>query len=916
MTAHLRALALATGGRELLTGLVANSRPLEIDGQRILGLFLNTLPLRMKLAGHETWRQLLRRVFAAEQESLPHRRYPAGRLQRRFGRAEPLFETAFNYNHFHVYQGLAGRGGIEVSQPRMFEYTNFTLLANFDLAPAGDGLVLRLNYDAAEVEAAQAASLAGYYLKALEALAATPDSGALETDLLGPQRETLLETFNATQVAWPEDGPSDGEHGAETLLGAFQRQARQRPEAAAVLVDGGQTLSYRGLDERSNQVGRWLRRQGVGRDAVVGVLAERSADLLAALYGVLKAGGAYLPLEAEWPAERVRQVLADSRAEVVLLQSPLAERLGDWAGRRLAIDSDWPQEATDPLPARAGPQDLAYVIYTSGSTGRPKGAAVEHAGIVNRLRWMQAAYGLAPGERVLQKTPISFDVSLWELFWPLAEGATLVLARPGGQRDAAYLADVVRRQEVTTLHFVPSLLAVFLQEPGLDACSALRRVVASGEALSYELVERFYQRLPQAALYNLYGPTEAAVDVTHWSCAAGDLRRVVPIGRPIANMRTYVLDGRMQPLPLGVPGELHLAGVGLARGYLEHPELTAAAFLPDPFSPTSGGRLYKTGDLARWLPDGTLQYLGRLDAQLKVRGQRIEPAEIESVLGQHPQVLEAAVTARVDSGHTVLAAYVVPRQAGAGPSAEQLSAWLKERLPAGWTPSSFSSLAALPRTSSGKLERRKLPAPQAVERGLETPYAAPRGPVEGLLAEVWAEVLARRGWASTTTSLPWGATRSTPSRSWPRPSAVAWASAWRPSSAPARCAAWRRSRGTRLRVTGPWRCPRRGPRPGPCWRPRSGSPLPADVEDAYPLADLQAGMLFHSALSPETAVYHDVFSARVATSWDEPRLRAVLAELVQRHAALRTSFALSGYRQPLALVHRQVARALRSRGPS
>ena len=759
LAAHLRAMSLAAGQAEVLTGLVANSRPLETDGQRLLGLFLNTLPLRLKLEAGETWRGLVRRVFQAEQESLPFRRYPAGRLQRRHGEGEPLFETAFNYNHFHVYQGLGGREGIEVTQPRMFEYTNFTLMANFDLAPTGEGLVLRLNYDSAQIDPAQAESLAGYYLKALEALAATPEAEVLETDLLGAERVAVVDGFNATEHVWPE--------GEETLLSAFERQAQLTPDAAAVVVDGGGTLSYRELDERSNQVGRRLRAAGVGPDAVVGVLADRSAGLMEAVYGVLKAGGAYLPLEAEWPAERVRQVLADSRAEVLLAESRLADLAGDWAGRRIAIDGDWAEESRAPLPPLAGPGNLAYVIYTSGSTGRPKGAGVEHAGIVNRLRWMQEAYRLEPGERVLQKTAISFDVSVWELFWPLACGATLVMARPGGHRDAAYLAECIRRQGITTLHFVPTMLGVFLEEPSAAECTGLKRVVASGEALPYELVERFQQRLPRAALYNLYGPTEASVDVTHWTCAAGDPRRVVPIGRPIANIRTYVLDRRLAAVPVGVAGELYLAGVGLARGYIHHPELTAGAFVPDPFSRAPcthgrGERLYKTGDLARWLPDGTLEYLGRLDAQVKIRGQRIELAEIEAALGRHPAVLEAAVT--MYRGRTRKR---VPRAAPCWRPTSCRGPLALRRRRTSWR---RGSAGGCPRAGRRRALRRWRPCrgppaarwtasgcrPPTGRRGPWPRPTRPRGaPWKALSRRSGKRSWAWSGWASTTTSSPW-----------------------------------------------------------------------------------------------------------------------------------------------------------------
>ncbi len=874
----------------------------ELEG--LIGLFVNTIVLRGDFSGNPSFRELLRRTSLATLGAYAHQDFPFERLvdhlqpDRDLARS-PLVQVMFVLQNAPLPSlNLPGLSLVPIDAHSGTSKFDLTLM--FEETAAG--LRGSAEYNTDLFDASTIERMLAQFQRILEAMISEPDSRALETDLLGPERETVLETFNATAVAWPGEESGEENPAAETLLSGFARQARRTPAAAAVIVDGGETLSYRELDERSNQLGRWLRGQGVGPDAVVGVLAERSAGMLAAIYGVLKAGGAYLPLEAEWPAERVRQVLADSRAEVVLLESRWAERLGDWAGRRLAVERRMARRGSGRSAAGAGRagesglRDLHLGLDGAAQGGRrgTRGDRQSPAVDAGRLR-------AGAGERVLQKTAISFDVSVWELFWPLAQGATLVLARPGGHRDAAYLADVVRRQAIGTLHFVPTMLAVFLQAPGLAECATLRRVVASGEALSYELVEQFYQRLPQAALYNLYGPTEAAVDVTHWSCAAGDPRRLVPIGRPIANLRTYVLDGRLQPLPVGVAGELHLAGVGLARGYLRHAELTAAAFVPDPFSATGGGRLYKTGDLARWLPDGTLEYLGRLDGQVKVRGQRIEPAEIESALGLHPEVLEAAVAARKESGRTVLAAYVVPRGADAAPSAERLAAWLAERLPAGWAPSSFTVLAALPRTTSGKVDRRKLPAPDAAQRTLETPYVAPRGPVEAVLAEVWQAVLAvpRVGIDDNFFALGGDSIHSIQVLAEAQRRGVGFSLETLFRAGTVRKLAEVAGTGAGLEPptprTEPWSLLDAEDRPT----------MPADVEDAYPLADLQAGMLFHSALSPETAVYHDVFSARVRTGWDEARLRAVLDELAARHPALRTSFALSGYRQPLALVHRQ-----------
>ena len=875
----------------------------ELEG--LIGLFVNTIVLRGDLSGNPSFRELLRRTSLATQGAYAHQDIPFERLvdhlqPNRDLAASPLFQVMFVLQNAPLPSlDLPGLSLVPIDAHSGTSKFDLTLM----FEETATGLRGSVEYNTDLFDASTIERMFGHFERLLRAMVAEPDSRALETDLLGAEGKSLLDSFNATEHVWPE--------GEETLLSAFERQAQLTPDAPAVVVDGGGTLSYRDLDERSNQVGRRLRAAGVGPDAVVGVLADRSAGLMEAVYGVLKAGGAYLPLEAEWPAERVRQVLADSRAEVLLAESRLADLAGDWAGdwagRRIMIDGPWAEESSAPLPPLAGSGNLAYVIYTSGSTGRPKGAGVEHAGIVNRLRWMQEAYRLEPGERVLQKTAISFDVSVWELFWPLACGATLVMARPGGHRDAAYLAECIRRQGIGTLHFVPTMLGVFLEEPSAAECTGLKRVVASGEALPYELVERFYQRLPRAALYNLYGPTEASVDVTHWTCAAGDPRRVVPIGRPIANIRTYVLDRRLAAVPVGVAGELYLAGVGLARGYIHHPELTAGAFVPDPFSRAPcthgrGERLYKTGDLARWLPDGSLEYLGRLDAQVKIRGQRIELAEIEAALGRHPAVLEAAVAARKESGRAVLAAYVVPRTPGAAPAADELAAWLGGRLPSGWVPASFTALEALPRTTSGKVDRKRLPAPDAAARTLAAAYAAPRGPVESTLAAVWQEVLGveRVGIDDNFFALGGDSIRSIQVLSEAQRRGLTFT-----LEALFRAGTVRRL--AEVAATGAIEAPAARTEPWSLVTAEDRGLMAADVEDAYPLADLQAGMIFHSALSPETAVYHDVFSAQIKTRWEEERLRGVLAEVSARHPALRTGFALSGYSQPLALVHREAA---------
>jgi len=480
---------------------------------------------------------------------------------------------------------------------------------------------------------------------------------------------------------WSPNGLNNG-FASMTLHALFEMQAERTPDHVA-LVFKQQTLTYAEFNRRANQLAHHLRGMGVGPEVLVAVCMERSLELVVALYAVVKAGGAYVPIDPDYPQERVAFMLEDAGAPVLLTQAGLLGRLPGHKGRVVCLDADWERIAREDManPDSATAADnLAYVIYTSGSTGKPKGAMNTHRGICNRLLWMQDQYGLREADKVLQKTPFSFDVSVWEFFWPLLTGAQLVVAEPGGHRDAAYLVNLIREQGITVLHFVPSMLRVFLEEPGVEKCESLRHVMCSGEALPYDLQEEFFRLLP-SQLHNLYGPTEAAVDVTHWTCRRGDDRKVVPIGRPVANTQIYILDRHLQPVPMGVAGELHIGGVQVGRGYHKRPELTAEKFIPDPFSGDPKARLYKTGDLSRWLADGAIEYLGRMDFQVKIRGFRVELGEIETTLRSHPGVREAVVLAREDiPGDPRVVAYIVPKSSSsdapeAETSAEYVDGW-------------------------------------------------------------------------------------------------------------------------------------------------------------------------------------------------------------------------------------------------
>ena len=435
-------------------------------------------------------------------------------------------------------------------------------------------------------------------------------------------------------------------------------------------------------------------------------------------------------------------MLCDAHPPVILAQAHLLDHLPAGATDIFCLDRDWASlrsESTENIPAAVGGKDLAYAIYTSGSTGKPKGVPNVHQGIVNRLLWMQDMYKLTASDRVLQKTPFSFDVSVWEFFWPLLTGAALVLARPGGHRDPAYLVDLIAQQKVTTLHFVPSMLSVFLETAGLERCRSVRQVFASGEALPFELQQRFFERM-NAELHNLYGPTEAAVDVTYWACRPDCEQSIVPIGRPISNTQIYIVDANLHPVPIGVAGELHIGGIGLARGYLNRPDLTAEKFISDPFSVEPGARLYKTGDLARFLADGNIEYLGRIDYQVKLRGFRIELGEIETVLGECAGVLQAVVIVREDNpGDKRLVAYLLAAP-GKKLEIEDLRAEIKDKLPEYMVPSHFVMVEGFPMTTSGKVDRKALPAPP-LDRSATMHAVAPRNEVECLLASLFARVL-------------------------------------------------------------------------------------------------------------------------------------------------------------------------------
>ncbi|WP_412021872.1 amino acid adenylation domain-containing protein [Burkholderia cepacia] len=710
------------------------------DVDTVLGLFINTLPVITAPAPQQRaadWLQALQRDNAAAAE---HAHTPLADIQRwARGAGGALFDTLVVFENYPVDDTArdADPCSLALSGVRSIEATDFALTLVIE---SGAELTIDYGYDTARVDARQVETWHRAFACALDALARTPDALLGTLSIADDATRASLALAQDTARAWPDAQ-------RQPLHLQFAAAAQAMPDAIALEyadVHGGvHRATYRELDAGTSRIAAALRRRGVRPDTPVALCVERSFDMVMALVGVLKAGAAYLPVDPDYPAERIAYLLRDARPAVAITQAHLREQveaaLGDGAATQLLtvadLLADEAADASADTTAEVDDAQLAYLIYTSGSTGKPKGAGNTHGALANRIAWMQHAYRLTRDDVVLHKTPFGFDVSVWEFVWPLAIGAKLAIAAPGDHRDPARLAAAIHAHGVTVLHFVPSMLAAFaayLDDFSAAAqCDSVRLIVASGEALAPELVAKLARLLPNATLVNLYGPTEAAIDVSHWTCGPDDANAVaVPIGHPIANLQLHVLDAAWQPVPTGATGELYLAGAGLARGYLGRPALTADRFVPDPFVP--GGRMYRTGDLARRRADGALDYLGRVDTQVKLRGQRIEPGEIEALLRAAPGVNDAVVIVRDEQ----LIGYVARGDAGPLDRAALLDA-LRVQLPAYMVPSQLIELDALPVTPNGKCDRHALPAPvreaaEAVELATDT---------ERALAEIWQRVL-------------------------------------------------------------------------------------------------------------------------------------------------------------------------------
>ncbi|NYE25983.1 non-ribosomal peptide synthetase [Pigmentiphaga litoralis] len=902
-------LSRVSGQPDFAVGVPTSGRT-HPEVQDLIGFFVTTQAFMSRAASSSTVRDLCRAVRSDAIAALRHADAPidlimAARPERRELNRSPIFQVLFGLQVANSSQRLS-LDGLQV-EPIRFKQDGAKYELALEMTVVDTTVRGRLEFNTDLFTEATARRLSGYYLSVLKGMTAGGDCLLAAIDMLD-------DTDTAELRAWSENPQDYGEMVAVHRL--FESCAKRRPHSIAVVFER-EALTYRELDARSNRLANRLLCMGVGADAKIGVVMNRSVDMVAALLAILKAGAAYVPLDPDYPRDRLAFMVADSGVKLLLTQSVIRDRT--WMGDGVhVVDVDLVSldDVSDSNPTvDVHSKSLAYVIYTSGSTGRPKGVGNSHGALFNRLAWMQQAYRLDESDTIIQKTPYSFDVSVWEFFWPLMIGARLLVAGPGDHRDPARLVDLIIREQVTTIHFVPSMLQAFLEFPGAQTCTSIRRIVCSGEALPAESQLKVWKLLPRATLYNLYGPTEAAIDVTHWTCV-NEQRNHVPIGSPIGNVTTHVLDNTMRRVPCGVAGELYLGGVGLARGYEGRQGLTAERFVADPTA-NEGGRLYRTGDLARWNAEGHLEYLGRLDHQVKIRGFRIELGELEAILLAQPEVREAVVVARRDQEERRLVGYV-----SLAPDHSVDAIALKQRLvaslPDHMVPSAIVLLDKLPLNSNGKVDRNALPEP---EYASEDAYEAPNGETEQALARMWADMLGvarvgrkdnffrlgghsllalrllgqmqSNGYHANVRDLfanPVLSNFATSIRSDPaKPPSVS------PNPIPMNCSAITPEMLTLVDLEAHQIRDIEANVPGGA----------ANIQDIYPLVPLQEGILFHHRLQLQGDAY---VTPRLLAFDSKDRLERFIAsfnKVIQRHDILRTAVRWEGLPEPVQVVYRK-----------
>jgi amino acid adenylation domain-containing protein len=735
LAAHFKVMGFLGGQRDVLTSISSHGRPETTDGLRICGLFLNTQPIRLDLAGG-TCRQLARKVYEAELELLPHRRYPLAAIQKKWGR-ETLLETSFVYLNFHVLGHFARSGEVMTMDGgnTFVEETNFPVMTTFSHGLGGSGIILSLECDRTIFSDAQIESIRGYFLSVLEGMASAPEE---LHEAFCPLSKSEL---HGLRFEWND---SDCKYGDRLLLDLFEEQVATRPDSIC-LTGGDRSLTFAGLHRSAGRLARILRQKGIGPEGRVALCGERSLEMIVGILGTLQAGAAYVPIDVSHPRERLSFLIRDVGANIILTQERWRDALEGLAGTILCLDAPWPEGEQEPDRGPGiVPENLAYVIYTSGSTGNPKGVAVEHRQIMNYLNTVLEELAPPVGVNYALTSTLAADLGNTMIFLPLCSGGTLHVFPDAAVRDAGELARWLQERAIDGLKIVPSHLSALLDYPHPERLIPDRWLVLGGEGLESMWARRIQELAPGCRIFNEYGPTEATVAVAlHELGRDGVPGRcaTIPIGRPMGNSRLYVLDAHLQPVPIGVAGGLYIGGANLARGYFGRPDLTAKEFIPDALSGTPGERLYRTGDLARYLPEGQLEFLGRADQQVKIRGFRVDLREIEANLRQHPAVREAAVLAREHAGETRLVAYVTMAVQGQELTKGELERWLASRLPGYMIPAGILVLGSLPLTANGKLDVQALPVPERAGAGRAAERVPPADAVEVQLIHIWEQLL-------------------------------------------------------------------------------------------------------------------------------------------------------------------------------
>ena len=726
-----------TGEEEMVIGTPVAGRP-HPELENVVGFFANTLLLRASLGGNPTFRELLDRVRATTLSAYEHQDIPLETLL--------MAKQDGNRPLATVPQVVLStedpeREWLKLSGTERESFGAALGGAKFELglyvAERTDSLLLAAEYRTDLYDDATIDRMMQHFGVLLDAACAAPDTRVSDLPLMpADEREQVLHVFNETQLGVPQ---------GTTVPALIAERARTTPDRVAAVFEG-QSIADGALDAAAERFAARLASLGARPGAVVALFAERSLELIVGLLGTMKSGAAFMPIDPEYPPDRAQYMLDDANASIILTQASLRDNLPETRATIILIDdllAEGQAEGVSSPTAITRPtaNDTAYVLYTSGSTGRPKGVIVPHHCLVNHEYWFQDLARVGSGDAVLHWTSLTFDPALCEVFSPLLFGATLVIAPPGGHRDVPRAAELIAREKVTVLQTVPSILRILLDAPSIAQCTSLRLLTVGGEAMTPDLITKVHEKVPEADFYNLYGPTEATIDATWWKVPTDNVPHAIPIGAPVGNGTAYVLAPNGHPQPIGVPGELYIGGAGVANGYLGRADLTAQRFLADPFA-APGGRMYRTGDRSRWRPDGNLEFLGRLDDQVKLRGIRIELGEVEAVLGSQVGVAAAAVAVHPDgSGGERLVAYLVSDSSNAM-SVADVRDGASRQLPSGVVPSAFVVLDELPLTSSGKVNRRALPAPTGSDISVAKPYVGPRTTVEHELVQIWERLLA------------------------------------------------------------------------------------------------------------------------------------------------------------------------------